>query len=62
MKKKTITKTLGRFFRWTAYFILLYMVVTNIHVKLELNRPNGLEEMVGKASTFARVIGFIRNF
>ena len=59
---KTFIKSLGRFLRWTAIFLLVYMVLSNIHIQIELNKPRGIDDIVDKIGMGGKIIKFIREF
>ena len=61
-KKKELTKPIGRFLRWSALFLFCYLFIMNAHIRIEMNRPSGIQEMADRVSFVGKIVKFIRNF
>lgn len=59
---KGFSKPLGRFLRWSVLALFCYLFFINAHIRIELNKPNGLQEIISKVGWASKIIRFIRAF
>ncbi len=57
-------KTTGRFLRWTMFWLVIFYILLNVRVKveLELNKSNFIDEAIEKVNWMNKVVKFVRSF
>lgn len=69
MRKKRVVKRfkgwskhIGRFLRWTTLALFGYLFFMNAHIQIELNKPNGIDDIVNRMGWVGKIVKFIRDF